>query len=163
VVRFFALHVTASFKASFIGSFFCRNIPDYGRGEPAIHKQLLFDTVTDASFDTYSYKQFAKGYFLSREGMQWFWDQYMTDREERTQITASPLRAYLASNRNACQTASERFRITQLRFHDRLACFIDEAPLAFKGTQLDALRSLNISLMRLKSFTEQSNLRQPLE
>ncbi|MBP1155728.1 MULTISPECIES: alpha/beta hydrolase [unclassified Paenibacillus] len=63
------------------------------RGGPAIHKQLLFYPVTDASFDTDSYKQFAKGYFLSREGMQWFWDQYTTDPEERAQITASPLRA----------------------------------------------------------------------
>jgi acetyl esterase len=63
------------------------------RGGPSIHKQLLFYPVTDASFDTDSYKQFAKGYFLSREGMQWFWDQYTTDPEERAQITASPLRA----------------------------------------------------------------------
>ncbi|GAA3411186.1 alpha/beta hydrolase [Paenibacillus hodogayensis] len=63
------------------------------RGGPVIHKQLLFYPVTDASFDTDSYKQFAKGYFLSREGMQWFWDQYTTDPEERAQITASPLRA----------------------------------------------------------------------
>ncbi|MFE5321014.1 alpha/beta hydrolase [Paenibacillus sp. NPDC056579] len=63
------------------------------RGGPAIHKQLLFYPVTDASFDTGSYKQFAEGYFLSREGMQWFWDQYTTDPAERSHITASPLRA----------------------------------------------------------------------
>ena len=63
------------------------------RGGPTIYKQLLFYPVTDASFETDSYKQFAEGYFLSREGMQWFWDQYTTDPEERAQITASPLRA----------------------------------------------------------------------
>ncbi|MFC5651320.1 alpha/beta hydrolase [Paenibacillus solisilvae] len=63
------------------------------RGGPAIRKQLLFYPVTDASFDTDSYEQFATGYFLSREGMQWFWDQYTTDPEQRAQITASPLRA----------------------------------------------------------------------
>ncbi|RED64779.1 alpha/beta hydrolase [Cohnella lupini] len=63
------------------------------RGGPAIQKQLLFYPVTDASFDTDSYKQFEKGYFLSREGMQWFWDQYTTNPAERAQITASPLRA----------------------------------------------------------------------
>jgi acetyl esterase/lipase len=33
------------------------------------------------------------GYFLRRDGMQWFWDQYTTDEAERAQITASPLRA----------------------------------------------------------------------
>lgn len=63
------------------------------RSGPAIHKQLLFYPVTDASFDTASYHQFAEGYFLAREGMQWFWDQYTTDPNDRAQITASPLRA----------------------------------------------------------------------
>ena len=63
------------------------------RKGPAIRKQLLFYPVTDASFDTESYKQFATGYFLRRDGMQWFWDQYTTDEQERNEITASPLRA----------------------------------------------------------------------
>lgn len=63
------------------------------RKGPAIRKQLLFYPVTDASFDTESYKQFATGYFLRRDGMQWFWDQYTTDPQQRAEITASPLRA----------------------------------------------------------------------
>ncbi|MGW9530325.1 alpha/beta hydrolase [Paenibacillus terrae] len=63
------------------------------RSGPAIRQQLLFYPVTDASFDTESYHEFATGYFLSREGMQWFWDQYTTDPNERAQITTSPLRA----------------------------------------------------------------------
>ncbi|URJ60130.1 alpha/beta hydrolase [Paenibacillus polymyxa] len=63
------------------------------RSGPTIRQQLLFYPVTDASFDTESYQEFATGYFLSREGMQWFWDQYTTDPNERAQITASPLRA----------------------------------------------------------------------
>lgn len=63
------------------------------RSGPKIAKQLLFYPVTDASFDTDSYNQFAEGYFLMKEGMKWFWDQYTTDPEERAQITASPLRA----------------------------------------------------------------------
>jgi acetyl esterase len=65
------------------------------RGGPRIAAQLLFYPVTDAGFDTASYEQFASGYFLSREGMHWFWDQYTTDPAERAQITASPLRATL--------------------------------------------------------------------
>lgn len=63
------------------------------RKGPTIHKQLLFYPVTDASFDTESYHQFETGYFLRRDAMQWFWDQYTTDPNEREQITASPLRA----------------------------------------------------------------------
>ncbi|MGO4757662.1 alpha/beta hydrolase fold domain-containing protein, partial [Streptomyces sp. 2MCAF27] len=55
--------------------------------------QVLFYPVTDANFDTGSYHQFATGYFLRRDGMQWFWDQYTTDEAQRAEITASPLRA----------------------------------------------------------------------
>ena len=54
---------------------------------------MLFYPVTDASFDTGSYQQFAEGYFLRRDGMQWFWDQYPPDEAQRDEITASPLRA----------------------------------------------------------------------
>lgn len=70
------------------------------RSGPKIGKQLLFYPVTDASFDTESYHAFAEGYFLQRDGMKWFWDQYTTDPEERNQITASPLRASLEQLRD---------------------------------------------------------------
>ncbi|MEU3844747.1 alpha/beta hydrolase [Streptomyces sp. NPDC028635] len=63
------------------------------RGGLPLRRQVLFYPVTDANFDTPSYHQFATGYFLRRDGMQWFWDQYTTDEAERAQITASPLRA----------------------------------------------------------------------
>jgi acetyl esterase len=63
------------------------------RSGPKVRAQVLFYPVTDASFDTGSYHEFAKGYFLRRDAMQWFWDQYTTDENERAEITASPLRA----------------------------------------------------------------------
>ncbi|MEU1351304.1 alpha/beta hydrolase [Streptomyces sp. NPDC005795] len=63
------------------------------RGDVPLVQQVLFYPVTDAAFDTPSYHQFAEGYFLRRDGMQWFWDQYTTDEKERAEITASPLRA----------------------------------------------------------------------
>ncbi len=65
------------------------------RGGPAIGRQLLFYPVTDASFDTPSYRQFATGYFLRRDAMMWFWDQYLPDVAGRSQPLASPLRASL--------------------------------------------------------------------
>jgi acetyl esterase len=65
------------------------------RGGPSIVRQLLFYPVTDASFDTGSYREFATGYFLRRDAMQWFWDQYVTDPKRRAESTASPLRAPL--------------------------------------------------------------------
>ncbi|MFE5536905.1 alpha/beta hydrolase [Streptomyces sp. NPDC056519] len=63
------------------------------RGGVPLLQQVLFYPVTDADFDTGSYRRFATGYYLRRDGMQWFWDQYTTDEAQRAQITASPLRA----------------------------------------------------------------------
>jgi acetyl esterase/lipase len=63
------------------------------RSGPSLVAQLLFYPVTDASFDTDSYREFATGYFLRRDAMRWFWDQYTTDEAQRDEITASPLRA----------------------------------------------------------------------
>lgn len=65
------------------------------RGGPQFVQQVLFYPVTDANFDTQSYHDFATDYFLRRDAMQWFWDQYTTDPKQRAEITASPLRATL--------------------------------------------------------------------
>lgn len=63
------------------------------KGLPALRSQLLLCPVTDANFDTPSYKEFANGYFLTKDLMAWFWDNYTTDAEARKQIYASPLQA----------------------------------------------------------------------
>lgn len=63
------------------------------RKGPKIQKQLLYYPVTNACFDTPTYRQFAVNYYLYRAGMQWFWRQYTNCRADRNQITASPLRA----------------------------------------------------------------------
>ncbi|MET9730687.1 alpha/beta hydrolase [Streptomyces sp. NPDC006458] len=63
------------------------------RGDVPLVAQVLFYPVTDAAFETPSYHQFAEGYFLRRDAMKWFWDQYTTEESQRAEITASPLRA----------------------------------------------------------------------
>jgi acetyl esterase len=63
------------------------------RGGPKIAAQLLFYPVTDASFDTGSYRQFSQGPWLTRRAMTWYWDAYAPDLATRAQPTASPLRA----------------------------------------------------------------------
>ena len=65
------------------------------RAGPRFASQVLFYPVTDASFDTASYEQFSEGFFLRRDAMQWFWDQYTKSADDRAQSTASPLRASL--------------------------------------------------------------------
>jgi acetyl esterase/lipase len=62
------------------------------RSGPTFAAQVLFYPVTNAAFDTGSYRQFAEGYHLRRDAMIWFWDQYSTE-DQRAEITASPLRA----------------------------------------------------------------------
>ena len=49
--------------------------------------------MTDANFDTSSYRQFAEGYFLTREAMKWFWKHYAPFAASRNLPTASPLQA----------------------------------------------------------------------
>ena len=66
------------------------------KGGPKLRAEILFWPVTDAKFDTPSYKQFAEGHFLTRNMMKWFWDNYTTDAAKRKDIMASPLQATLA-------------------------------------------------------------------
>jgi acetyl esterase len=65
------------------------------RGGVTFAAQVLFYPVTKADFDTGSYLQFAEGYFLRRDNMMWFWDQYTSDAAQRSEITAAPLNATL--------------------------------------------------------------------
>ncbi len=65
------------------------------RGGPEIRYQALLYPVTNAAFDTVSYKQFAEGPWLTRKAMQWFWDAYLPDLATRSEATASPLQASL--------------------------------------------------------------------
>src|SRR5262245_15524126 len=65
------------------------------RSGPAIVGQLLFYPVTNADFETDSYKRFANGPWLTRSAMQWFWDQYLPDHNKRKDPTVSPLMASL--------------------------------------------------------------------
>lgn len=61
--------------------------------KPKIDFQLLFYPVTDANFETASYKQFAEGPWLTKKAMEWFWQQYAPDYSKRDEIYASPLKA----------------------------------------------------------------------
>ncbi|MFF5293716.1 alpha/beta hydrolase [Paractinoplanes globisporus] len=63
------------------------------RGDVTFVQQSLYYPVTDAAMDTASYDEFATGYYLSRRSMEWFWDAYVPDTAQRTEITASPNQA----------------------------------------------------------------------
>ncbi len=60
---------------------------------PAIKLQVMLWPVTDANFETGSYKELGEGRFLTRNMMIWFWDNYLPDKKARKEIYASPLQA----------------------------------------------------------------------
>ena len=61
--------------------------------KPEIKFQVLFYPVTDANFDTPSYEAYQEGYFLTREAMKWFWNNYTSDQTNLKEPTVSPLQA----------------------------------------------------------------------
>jgi acetyl esterase len=63
------------------------------RGDVNFVQASIYYPVTDAAMDTASYDEFAEGYYLTRKAMEWFWDAYIPDPDQRTQITASPNQA----------------------------------------------------------------------
>ncbi|RAV07599.1 alpha/beta hydrolase [Mycolicibacterium sp. GF69] len=66
------------------------------RGGPALAGQLLLYPVIGADFDTESYRLFGQGFYNPRPTLQWYWDQYVPARSDRTHPYASPLYADLA-------------------------------------------------------------------
>ena len=65
------------------------------RGGPKIAFQVLFYPVTNANFETGSYKEFQDGPWLTRRAMEWFWNAYLPDQAARKAIIATPLSATL--------------------------------------------------------------------
>ncbi len=61
-------------------------------GGPGIKLQVLMWPVTDANFETESFKQFGEKRFLTASLMKWMHDLYTTEAQ-RKEIHASPLRA----------------------------------------------------------------------
>lgn len=60
---------------------------------PALRHQLLLYPITDWRADTESYRNFAKGYFLTWDMMNWFTRQYLPDAKSADDLRASPLRS----------------------------------------------------------------------
>ena len=74
------------------------------RKGPEVKAQLLFYPVTDATMSTGSYKEFAEGPWLTKKGMEWFWDQYLPDASKRADIHVSPINASFEQLKGLPQT-----------------------------------------------------------
>ena len=60
---------------------------------PDISFQLLIYPVTDEPGKTGSYDSFAEGYFLEKEGMEWFWKHYAGNGADQNDPYLAPLKA----------------------------------------------------------------------
>jgi acetyl esterase len=61
-------------------------------GGPELALQLLLYPVVDHDFTSASYIEFADGHLLTRNDMEWFWNHYLPEADERDHPHASPLR-----------------------------------------------------------------------
>jgi acetyl esterase len=79
------------------------------QGGPRLCGQLLFYPVTDfPSEPSGSYLKYGEGFGLTREGMLWFWRQYLAEPGQAGSQLASPLRAAsLAGLPSACVLTAE--------------------------------------------------------
>lgn len=67
---------------------------------PKICFQVLIYPVCDADMKTDSYKEFKNGPWLSKKAMEWFWQCYISDKNERKEIYASLLNANITDLRD---------------------------------------------------------------
>jgi acetyl esterase len=70
------------------------------RRGPKIDLQILLYPMTDADFETASYRRYADGPWLTRSAMQWFWDAYVPDHGKRRDSKCTPLNATIEQLRN---------------------------------------------------------------
>ncbi|MEM6160177.1 alpha/beta hydrolase [Erwinia sp. P6884] len=84
-------------------------------GGPKIRYNVMMWPVTDANFDTHSYNQYENGYFLTKNMMKWFWDNYTTSTADRNNILASPLRASTEQLKGFPQTLIQTAELDVLR------------------------------------------------
>lgn len=63
------------------------------RGTPPLVYQLLVYPVTNFAFDTPSHREYADGYFLTKDDMAWFCNLYLRSEADSHNPYASPLQA----------------------------------------------------------------------
>ncbi len=140
------------------------------QGAPKLRAQVLMWPVTDANFDTPSYKQFADGHFLTRDLMVWFWDHYTKDAGARKEIYASPLQANLGQLKGLPPTLIQTAEFDVLRDEgEAYARKLDAAGVDVKSVRyngmihdfglLNALATLPATRSALEQASQELKLR----
>lgn len=63
------------------------------KGTPRVIFQLIMVPMTNYSFDTKSYQEYANGYGMTFAALKWFWNHYLQTETDGENPQASPLRA----------------------------------------------------------------------
>ncbi|MDQ1817046.1 alpha/beta hydrolase [Massilia sp. CCM 9210] len=140
------------------------------QGAPKLRAQLLMWPVTDANFETPSYRQFADGHFLTRDLMVWFWDHYTRDAGARKEIYASPLQATSAQLQGLPPTLIQTAEFDVLRDEgEAYARKLDAAGVEVKSVRyngmihdfglLNALATLPATRSALEQASQELKLR----
>lgn len=61
---------------------------------PTLCHQVLLFPVVNYGFDSASAREYAQGFFLSRDMMQWFWETYVPGHYDKNDALISPLQAH---------------------------------------------------------------------
>jgi acetyl esterase/lipase len=110
------------------------------KGGPAIKLQVMLWPVTDANFETASYKTLGEGRFLTRNMMIWFWDHYLPEVSKRKEIYASPLQATLTQLKGLPPTLIQTAENDVLRDEgEAFARKLDEAGVPVTLTRYNGL------------------------
>jgi acetyl esterase len=64
-----------------------------GEGAPSLAMQILLFPVTQIGAETSSLHEFAVGYFLERQGLEWFYASYLSPTSDKSDPKISPLKA----------------------------------------------------------------------
>jgi acetyl esterase len=119
---------------------------------PRLWFQLLIYPVTDCSWDTESYKEFASGYGLTRSNMIWFWEVYR-GKGRADDPLLSPLRR--ADLRGVAPALVLTAEYDVLRDEgERYAARLDEAGVAVRCIRF---RGLNHGFIRMGAVYPQAN------
>lgn len=107
------------------------------RGVMPLAFQVLIYPCLDPRLETSSVQEFATGFHLAKQGMQWYWDQYVPNAHQRSLPEVAPVFAEDLSDLSRTMIAvaeNDILRDEGLAYHDMLtAAGVDSTSRVYEG------------------------------